>query len=131
MGVRANKKYLFLSIFISIVDAQLPKSLADWLNSKGLDCLHTSGLPSGNRSDDNEISLLADREGRMVISKDKDFWDDHVIKGCPKKLLIIKTGNIVNTDLLTLFKLNIERIEELFLDNNLIELNRQSIIVHL
>jgi predicted nuclease of predicted toxin-antitoxin system len=31
-----------------IVDAQLPKSLSDFLNQKDLDAVHTLDLPNGN-----------------------------------------------------------------------------------
>ena len=38
-----------------IVDAQLPKSLADFLIYKGFDALHTLDLPAKNKSKDNYI----------------------------------------------------------------------------
>jgi predicted nuclease of predicted toxin-antitoxin system len=41
-----------------IVDAQLPKSLADFLNWKGHDCIHTIELPDKNRTRDYQINKI-------------------------------------------------------------------------
>jgi predicted nuclease of predicted toxin-antitoxin system len=113
-----------------IVDAQLPRSLSTWLKMQGLDSMHTSDLPEGNRSNDLDIIHFADQHSRIVISKDSDFLDDHILRGSPKKLLVVKTGNIVNRDLLRLFELNIDKLKELFLQHDLIEINSHSLIVH-
>jgi len=74
-----------------IIDAQLPKSLANWLKNQRHDAIHTLDLPDANQSDDREIITVADRENRIVVSKDSDFFDDHIIRGIPKQLLVVKT----------------------------------------
>ena len=38
-----------------LVDAQLPKRLAEWLNEAGHDALHALDLPRGNRTSDAEL----------------------------------------------------------------------------
>ena len=113
-----------------VVDAQLPRKLSYWLRDQGYDSIHTLDLPKGNGSDDIEIRKYADREKRIVISKDHDFWDDHIVHGSPRKLLIIKTGNIINPVLIKLFEQNIEKIEASFKQNSLVELNWHSLIIH-
>ena len=113
-----------------LVDAQLPQLLAMWLKNRGFDAMHTLELPAANRSDDQEIIATADREDRIVISKDGDFLDDHILRGKPRKLLVIKTGNIKNRDLIRLFERNTDRIENLFRHYVLIEMNRSDLIVH-
>ena len=45
-----------------LVDAQLPRRLADWLNVAGSDALHTLDLPNGNRSTGEQILELTERE---------------------------------------------------------------------
>ncbi|HSO82097.1 DUF5615 family PIN-like protein [Thiocapsa sp.] len=55
-----------------IVDAQLPRRLARWLNTRGHDVLHTLDLPEQNRTRDADITALACREDRIVVSKDAD-----------------------------------------------------------
>ena len=113
-----------------IIDAQLPQLLAVWLEERGFDAIHTLKLPAANRSDDKEIIVVADQDDRVVVSKDSDFFDDHILMGKPKRLLVVKTGNIKNRDLIRLFEKNIERIESLFKRYVLIEMNRSELIVH-
>ena len=49
-----------------IVDAQLPKSLSDFLKWKGFDSLHTLELPDKNRTSDITISKLSVDENRIL-----------------------------------------------------------------
>ncbi|MFM7267447.1 MAG: DUF5615 family PIN-like protein [Cyanobium sp.] len=52
-----------------LLDAQLPRSLVRSLEALGCDVLHTLDLPAGNRSSDQMISAIADRDQRVVFSK--------------------------------------------------------------
>ncbi len=113
-----------------LVDAQLPWKLSDWLNKNGHDSIHTFSLVEGNATGDADITLFADQEDRIVVSKDSDFWDDHLLNGRPRRLLIVKTGNIQNGDLIALFDANISQIESAFQHNVLVELTRTNLIVH-
>ena len=56
-----------------IVDAQLPRRLARELAAFGHDVVHTLDLPAANRTHDGDITALAIREKRIVITKDNDF----------------------------------------------------------
>ena len=47
-----------------LVDAQLPRRMADWLTAAGNDAFYTLDLPDGNRTTDAQINDLADREIR-------------------------------------------------------------------
>ena len=82
-----------------LVDAQLPRRIARWLQAAGCDAVHTPDLPDANRTSDEAVIDIADREGRAVISKDADFVDSHLLRGRPAKLLLISTGNIANREL--------------------------------
>lgn len=113
-----------------IVDAQLPKALSDFLNSKGLDSIHTLDLPDKNRTKDWQISKLANDEGRIVITKDVDFLESFIVKSEPKKLIIVKTGNISNTSLVNLFENNLTIILEMILRSNLLEIGKTEIAEH-
>ena len=42
-----------------LVDAQLPARLASRLAELGHDAMHTSSLPDGNRSTDQQIAVIA------------------------------------------------------------------------
>jgi len=62
-----------------IVDAQLPKSLSDFLNEAGFDSLHTFRTPDMNLTRDYVIISNADEENSIVISKDWDFPDSFIL----------------------------------------------------
>ena len=133
--VTQTKAVYPLAFMKFIIDAQprggpLPQLLAVWLEERGFDAIHILELPAANRSDDKEIIVVADQDDRVIVSKDSDFFDDHILMGKPKRLLVVKTGNIKNRDLIRLFEKNIERIEGLFKRYVLIEMNRSELIVH-
>ncbi|TNC19616.1 DUF5615 family PIN-like protein [Amycolatopsis alkalitolerans] len=113
-----------------VVDAQLPARLARFLDAAGHDCVHTTALPDGNHSRDEDIAELADAEDRVVISKDRDFRDGHLLRGTPRRLLIVATGNVSNHDLLALFEKHLGTIAEILAEADLVELGPQQLIVH-
>jgi predicted nuclease of predicted toxin-antitoxin system len=113
-----------------LVDAQLPRRLARRLQEAGHDALHTLDLPAGNRTTDREINTLSLRESRIVITKDADFVNSHLLVGQPYKLLLISTGNITNTALEALFVPNIPLIVTALQANNYAELTRTTLIIH-
>jgi predicted nuclease of predicted toxin-antitoxin system len=112
-----------------IIDAQLPKSLSEFLKTKGYDSVHTTELTLGNKTTDTEINNIAEKQGRIVISKDNDFLESHLLKHQPPKLLIVKTGNITNSKLISIFDKNIEKICSSFNESNLIEVYSSEFIV--
>lgn len=113
-----------------LIDAQLPKSLSDFLRLEGYDSLHTIELPKANDTQDNEILKICLEENRIIISKDADFLESFLINKSPKKLILVKTGNIRNEELLTLFKLNLNYLCMSIEENDLIEINKTDIIIH-
>lgn len=113
-----------------LVDANLPFKLALNLKAKGFDVIHTDHLPNKEKTTDREIRNIAEDQDRIVISKDSDFLDSHLIIGIPKKFLYISTGNIINRDLINLVEKNLPQIIALFSEHNLIELDNNELIVH-
>ena len=113
-----------------IVDAQLPKRLARWLASHGHDVLHTLDLAQANRTPDAAIAHLALLEGRVVLSKDADFVDSHLVRKRPPKLLLVATGNMGNVDLVALWERNLPAIESALRVSDFVELGRDRLIVH-
>lgn len=87
-----------------LIDAQLPAQLAEFLNRHGHDAIHTRTLPRGNGTPDAEITKLADTEQRVVVSKDRDFREGHIVRQSPQRLLVVATGNITNDALVSLFE---------------------------
>jgi predicted nuclease of predicted toxin-antitoxin system len=112
-----------------LVDAQLPRRLAGWLAAAGCDAVHTLDLPDGNRTTDEQVIDLADREQRAVVTKDADFVDSHLLRTRPAKLLLISTGNIRNRDLEALMVPLIPDIVREFQTHSFLELGRTGIVI--
>ena len=112
-----------------LVDAQLPRRMAAWLAAAGCDAVHTPDLPDGNRTTDEQINDVADREQRVGVTKDSDFVDSHLLRGRPAKLLLISTGNISNRDLEALVVPLIPDIVREFGSHSFLELGRFGIVV--
>ena len=86
--------------------------------------------PEKNKTKDGYIAKLANEEERVVITKDVDFLESFIVKSEPKKLVIVKTGNIVNRQLLKLFEENLEVLQEMISRSNLVEISRTEIAEH-
>ena len=65
-------------------------------------------------STDQQIAGLADRDDRIVVTKDADFRNSHLLTGSPVRLLIMAPGNIRNDDLLNLVESRLAEIDEAF-----------------
>ncbi len=112
-----------------LVDAQLPRNVCKWLSELGHDASHTLDLPLKNKTPDIQIIDIAEREGRVVVTKDHDFVQSYLIFGKPK-LLLISTGNISNLELEKIFKSNLQMITNTFEQHGYAELTSQLLIVH-
>lgn len=112
-----------------LVDAQLPRRLATWLLGAGYDAKHTMDLPDGNQSTDSAIVDCADRERRVVVIKDADFVNSHVLHGKPDKLVLISTGNITNSELEQLLTPLIPDIASELIASHFVEVGRTGIVV--
>jgi predicted nuclease of predicted toxin-antitoxin system len=113
-----------------LVDAQLPRRLAHTLSAAGHDTLHTLDLPTGNRTSDREISRLAEREQRVVITKDADFVNSYLLHRHPPSLLLVSTGNIDNATLGALLAAALPQIVEAFAHATFVELSHDALIIH-
>ncbi len=113
-----------------LVDAQLPRLLAVRLNELGQQARHTFDLPEGNTIKDRAISALADSIGAVVITKDADFLNVHLIHGKPARLLLVSTGNIANRKLLGLFEIHIETIVSALESAAFVELTDRGLVIH-
>ena len=113
-----------------LVDAQLPKRLCAWLREAGHDVMHTLDLPLGNRTTDTAILDIAEREQRIVVTKDDDFVQSHLISDRPEKLLLVATGNIGNAELSVLLRNNLAEIVQAFDGGKYVEIDRETITIH-
>ena len=113
-----------------LVDAQLPRRFCTWLTEAGHDALHTLDLPQGNRSSDNEILAVAEREQRVVVTKDDDFVQSYLVTGRPLRLLLISTGNIANDELERIVRDHMGEITRAFDTAAFVELGRNALTLH-
>jgi len=113
-----------------LVDAQLPKSLSDLLKQRGHDSVHTLELPNQNKTSDKTIIKLSIDQERIIITKDNDFLESFLLNAEPRKLIIVRTGNIPNKILLKLFDDNLQFMELLLSRSNLIEITQSEIAEH-
>ena len=112
-----------------LVDAQLPRRVADWLREAGHEARHTLELPLGNRTPDRDLVELAAREQCVVITKNSDFVQSFLLNGEPA-LLLISTGNIANHDLERLLRQELSAIERAFTAHRFVELRRDALVLH-
>src|SRR4051812_22875975 len=103
--------------------------MTKWLQAAGHVALHTLDLPDANETTDDQIVDLADREDRVVVTKDADFVNTHLLGQGPAKLLLVSTGNISNWQLEQLFVPLIGDIVQEFQTASFLELGTPGIII--
>ena len=113
-----------------LVDAQLPRRLADWLTQQGHDALHTLDLPRANRTPDAEVIGCADADGRAVVTKDADFVNSFQLRGQPGRLLLVSTGNISNEELVKLWEKHLSAIVRAAESSRFVELTTNAVVIH-
>ena len=112
-----------------LVDAQLPRQLARQILASGYQAIHTLELPAKNRTEDESLRKLADRDGWMIVTKDSDFVDSHILRGQPPLLLLVTTGNITNDELLAIFSANLSAIVQAFATSVFVEVDRTGLTI--
>lgn len=92
--------------------------------------MHTAALADGNRTTDRRIAELADDEGRVVVTKDQDCRDGHLLTRSPQRLLVVSTGNIASAALLSLVETHLAAVLNTFDEADFVELGPSSLIVY-
>lgn len=110
-----------------IVDAHLPKRIASILVELGHEAIHTSELTEGNATSDREIIALAAEDG-IVVSKDDDFYQSHILHGRPSKLVCVKVGNMRLREITALFIVIAPDLTRLLIQYDLLEVHRDKIV---
>ena len=113
-----------------LVDAQLPRRLCQGLRESGHDAIHTLDLILGNRTPDSEIIQIADAEERVVVTKDDDFVQSFLLKNQLRRLMLVATGNIGNSELIQLVAKVLPAVIEAFEKARYIEINHHSMVIH-
>lgn len=81
------------------IDAQLPPTLANWLN-RNFDVEAISLKELGLRdAKDTEICEAASQSNAVIMTKDSDFIDLVCRLGTPPQILWLTCGNVTNRNL--------------------------------
>ena len=112
-----------------LLDAQLPKRLTSVFAAAGHDVIHTSELPHGNRTPDDELVRVAAREQRIIVTKDRDFEVSHLLRGEPAKLVLITAGNTTNRDLAKLLTDSLATIVDALTELDYVELTAGTVVI--
>lgn len=112
-----------------LIDAQLPARLAELLKRAGYDAIHTLELPDGNHSTDRQIAQRADADSRVVVTKDRDFRDGHLLARSPQRLLVVTTGTVTNDALLGLVEEHLDAIISAFDEVDFVGLSQQALAI--
>ena len=115
-----------------LVDTQLPPSLANFFRQRGYGATHVVNYPSGALMQDDEIITIAQQEKRIIVTKDRDFFDYFILNNYPPAVLLLQLGNIRNPDLIAFMDNNLDKIRELFEENikRLVAINRDKIVIY-
>lgn len=112
-----------------LLDAQLPRRLAAWLSQQGHEAEHCSALADGNQTTDLELARHADRNNMVMVTKDADAVDRHLLRGCPKQLLLISLGNVTNAELQEAFRQHLPAAVEALTSHTFIEVGDEGVMV--
>jgi predicted nuclease of predicted toxin-antitoxin system len=93
-----------------LIDAHLPPSLCRALAAEGHDAIQTSSLPDGNATTDQTIRSVAAAQGRVLVTKDLDFFDGLVLYGAPPHLVLVRCGDVRKRALVALVVSQLEAI---------------------
>ena len=80
------------------------------------DCRHvkTVGL---NDCNDADIWQFAKQHGFTIVTFDSDFFDMSVVRGCPPKIIWLRTGNLTTSQIAEWIMMNHIKILS-FIDNS-------------
>ena len=93
-----------------LVDNQLPAILAQYFRKRGFDCQHVLEAGLGDALD-SEICRYAEVQGRIIITKDEDFFYFAKQRDAKIKVIWVRLGNCRTTALLAAFERSWPNIE--------------------
>jgi predicted nuclease of predicted toxin-antitoxin system len=99
-----------------------------WLADAGHDALHTLDLRSGNQTTDEALISQADLEGRVLGTKDDDFVQSRLVRGWPRLLWLVATGNVDNRAP-ALVRHAMPQVERAFDSGGFVEMGRDRLTV--
>jgi predicted nuclease of predicted toxin-antitoxin system len=100
-----------------LIDANLPAKISVWQNKR---FIHINTIDP--YWDDEAIWQYAKTNNLTIISKDKDFLIQQLLKGTPPKVVHIKFGNMKLNDFISVIETCWDEVELLLGNHTLINL---------
>jgi predicted nuclease of predicted toxin-antitoxin system len=101
-----------------LFDQNLSPSLIKLLADVFPDSNHVFPLGLGE-SEDTKIWEYAQTNGFTLVTKDADFGDLSILRGCPPKTIWIKRGNCKTSDIEKILRNNLNAIQKLEEDDEI------------
>jgi len=114
-----------------LCDVHISMKVAKFLASKGIQTEHVNQILDKWKTKDYKIIQYADKNDFTVLTKDKDFKNNHLLNKSPKKLIKINLGNLSTNQTINIFESILAQLSDLF-DNNqfcFIEINSDDFVV--
>ena len=105
-----------------LIDANLPAKIGIWQNQR---FIHKVTLDPC--WDDEAIWQYAKTNNLTIISKDKDFFIQQLLKGTPPKVVHIKFGNLKLNDFISVIENCWNEVELLLINHTLINIYSDTI----
>ncbi|MCB9279926.1 MAG: DUF5615 family PIN-like protein [Lewinellaceae bacterium] len=67
-----------------LCDVHIAKKVVRFFQSRDIEAIHVNDILDSWYSKDQDIAKYADQEDYVVLSKDADFKNSHLVKGTPK-----------------------------------------------
>ena len=85
-----------------LCDVHIPYRLVNRLRELGVDATHVNRILEGSGTSDGAIAKFVDANDMLLITKDSDFRDSHLLQGSPARVLRLTLGNLTNSELIDL-----------------------------
>jgi predicted nuclease of predicted toxin-antitoxin system len=86
-----------------LLDVHIPRALKFFLDWKGFEAIHVKDILNGVNTKDKDISIFADTNDMVLITKDNDFKNSFFVHKKPRKIIRIALGNCSNEALISSF----------------------------
>jgi predicted nuclease of predicted toxin-antitoxin system len=112
-----------------LCDVHIPYRLVNRLRELGVDATHVNRVLDGSTSKDAAIAEFVDTHEMLLVTKDSDFRDSHLVSGTPAQVLRLTLGNLTNSELISLIEAHWTVIAQLCVSESCyMELSRDGLI---
>jgi len=101
-------------IFKVLCDVHIAFKVVRFFKDKGYEAIHVNDILDSYHTKDSDISKYADQNGFLVVSKDADFQNSHLLKNTPERLLKISLGNLSTKKLLVVLEQHLPTLVQHF-----------------